>query len=1428
MEGYVLEQQPGPGSHLIYREGDFLTVRLHFPADRTGSGWLRTSLYRPQMKHQELIERVEDGMPRRFREWGDLPMHREEDATCCITLPLVTVGFFEAKAYFLPEDGDEPIWPEGDNLFIKVEPADSVISNSIYSAFVRLFIGEEAIARIRSALESMEHEGKKDFSMIPQSGKFRDLAAKVDFIVDELGFDIIMLLPVHPVPTTYARMGLFGSPYAALDFLNVDPALAEFDKLTTPMEQFGELIDRVHAKHARIFMDIPVNHTGWASQLQVHHPEYFVKTVEGKFVSPGAWGVTWSDLAKLDYSHRGLWEYMAETFLFWCNKGVDGFRCDAGYMIPPEAWRYITARVRSQYPSTIFLLEGLGGKVSTTEKLLTECNLNWAYSELFQNYDQGQVEWYTGEFARISFTKGPLVNFSETHDNNRLASVSQAFSRLRNGLNALLSDTGTFGITCGVEWYADEKIDVHRLTSMNWGSPENQISWIRRLNNIIKTHPSFQAGSYLQKIHASHSNAIAYKRFSPGGEHTMIVLANLSEGPNQVVVDREGAAELTDYRQDLLTGEDVSVDTGGSGLQVKLKPYQIAAICNDPGYHYQVVDWRVDGFIKEAKAERLLKLQIIKLFQSYGKEFDDHWMADRTRAFEKDPYRFFFDHFDQRPPVIQWSYPRDVKRQVIIPRKTPLLIMARYYFRYRLKGNNRIIEHGEGFYLDKEQYVSIVPPGLFDQGEAVLYLEMEVYDGEHVFRETGHLLVASTRMFFPQNIYFHDEILQDPLLSAVCVNQRAGISFARGAFSQLLSKYDGLLSANLDSRYPEDRHLMLSRLRGWSVYKGFSRAIDVEYQEFFAHQDNTTQYHFKMPAGSGLHVPLLITMVFNYHDDRLAIFIKRLPSPDYDAPSDEQAVKIILRPDIESRNHHEVTKAFAGPEEAWPKGIREENRGFVFMDEGRKLEMNLPAGDFIREDEWQYMVHRPIEQSRGMEDNSDLYSPGYFRIFLQGGEQTCIHVCAGHEGEEQPEHEPFDPPSPGVLTPPDEQGLWTEMRDSIRQFIVQRDANKTVIAGYPWFLDWGRDTLICLRGIIAASYLEEAESIIKEFAAFEHKGTLPNVIRGSDTSNRDTSDAPLWFFAAVKDLTDLQGYGILEEDCGGRSLKEVLSSIARHYMEGTPNGIRMDEESGLVYSPTHFTWMDTNYPAGTPRQGYPIEIQALWYHALRFMGECKPEEKDWDKLAGKVQYSIAALFVIEKKNDLANRQRCLSDCLHSESFEPARKARRDDHIRPNQLFAITMGAVREEDLSGEILSVCEELLIPGAIRTLADRHTSYPLPVEHEGHVLNDPSHPYQGRYVGGEDHSRKPAYHNGTAWTWPFPSYCEALFMAWGEKGRQSAANILAGSMKLYREGAVSQLPEVLDGDHPHTQRGCYAQAWGITELYRVARLLNLTVEDF
>ena len=187
----------------------------------------------------------------------------------------------------------------------------------------------------------------------------------------------------------------------------------------------------------------------------------------------------------------------------------------------------------------------------------------------------------------------------------------------------------------------------------------------------------------------------------------------------------------------------------------------------------------------------------------------------------------------------------------------------------------------------------------------------------------------------------------------------------------------------------------------------------------------------------------------------------------------------------------------------------------------------------------------------------------------------------------------------------------------------------------------------------------------------------------------------------------------------------------------------------------------------------------------------------------------------------------LADCLHAEPGQPAATAEADDALRPNQLLAVTLQAVVDPTVQRSIVTACEQLVVPGAIRSLADRPVKRPLPIYHNGQLLNDPNHPYQGHYQGDEDTQRKPAYHNGTAWTWVFPLFCEAYGAVWGKAGRKIAQAYLSSSADLAADGCVGHIPEIVDGNAPHQSRGCDAQAWGVSEWLRVWRLLVKDTED-
>jgi glycogen debranching enzyme len=240
--------------------------------------------------------------------------------------------------------------------------------------------------------------------------------------------------------------------------------------------------------------------------------------------------------------------------------------------------------------------------------------------------------------------------------------------------------------------------------------------------------------------------------------------------------------------------------------------------------------------------------------------------------------------------------------------------------------------------------------------------------------------------------------------------------------------------------------------------------------------------------------------------------------------------------------------------------------------------------------------------------------------------------------------------------------------------------------------------------------------------------------------------------------------------------------------------------------------MDTNYPAGSPREGYPIEIQALWYAALTFLAAALPAPKaaSWRTRASEVKQAIMRHYYEPERG-------YLSDCLHASPGTPAERATADTALRPNQLLALTLGAVSDASVRKAVLSACQCLLVPGAIRSLADQEVIPPLPIQHQGRSLNDPRHPYWGRYEGDEDTRRKPAYHNGTAWTWPFPSFCEAWARHYGKGAKATALAWLGSCVEKLGHGCLGHLPEIQDGDAPHKDRGCDAQAWSVSEVLRV-----------
>jgi len=1423
-------QDPTPGTRILIFRGDTRTFKLSLSHPVKGDAWLRTNIGHAQIARREIIKKVDNDEPPLGRGWFDIPMHRVDEQNFMITLPFCEVGHFEAKSFFLSENQTIPVWPEGPNVTINVEPAHTCCSNTIYNAFVRQF-GPNKNGKFQSGADedSIRSLDKNGFTVIPPSGTFRDLIGELDFIIGELGCRIIQLLPIHPTPTTYARMGRFGSPYAALSFTAVDPALAEFDPRATPLEQFIELIDAIHERHAMVFIDIAINHTGWAADLHETHPQWLARDPDGKIKVPGAWGVVWADLTTLDYTQKDMWQYMADVFITWCRRGVDGFRCDAGYMIPVPAWKYIVAAVREQYPDTIFLLEGLGGKVSVTRDILNKANFNWSYSELFQNYDRSQIETYLPGAHEISVSDGITVHFAETHDNIRLAARSEVFARMRTALCALCSFQGGFGFANGVEWYASEKINVHGATSLNWGAGSNQVKHIRRLNTLLKIHPAFHDRTELKMIQQGDGNCIVMLRHHLPSRKKLLIVANLDDRRKTLASwnPQETGMDESVY-VDLVSGENVAIAESG-GKQSCLLDYG-RVFCLTADRHDMDIVSEVESktaLYPERIKQQCLRAKAMDVLHFYNGTRDlGKFKPDKAaRKLAENPLEYCrsLNPFSNEPRVTTWRWPRDTKREVMIPPDHFLMVCADRAFRARIMDKNRCLYHEESLQCMDGSFFVLFSPLPPPKTHRSVSLKLSVYTPGDTQHFDGPLLFLSrAKDATVKRIYYRTDLDSHfPLL--LQTNGRGGMLRAAVSWGKLASRYDALLAANMDLEIPEDRWVMFTRCRAWLVYQGYSQKICDDCFDSFCFQSRARGlWRYQVPMGQGEHVflTLCVEMIPGENAMRM-VFIRDSAKSRQGMLADHEPVRLILRPDIESRNFHETTKAYQGPENFWPGAVKSNPNGFAFVpDKEHRLHLKISEGTFVWEPEWQYMVHRPKEGERGLDPDSDLFSPGYFSSFLKGGESIALSASiTGTEDSYFTNQKSWLVDTEAAVfkkrkcCKPDE-ALQTVLDD----YVVKRNESNTVIAGYPWFLDWGRDALIFVRGLIAAGKLDQARSILKQFGQFENNGTIPNMIQGKDAANRNTSDAPLWFFVACADLVRVEGNEeFLDLKCGDRTIRRILFSIADAYEAGTPNGIRMDPESCLIFSPTHFTWMDTNHPAGTPRQGYPIEIQALWFAALSFLTRIDPsgDAGDWAKRSSRVQRSIFNLFWLEKSG-------YLSDCLHADSGEPAVKADPDDALRPNQLFAVTLGAVSDRNICRKIVAACEELLVPGGIRSLADRPVRRPIAIYRNGTTINNPHHPYQGQYAGEEDLKRKPAYHNGTAWTWLFPSYCEAWVKAYGNKGKNTAFSLLASSARLVSQGCVSHVPEIMDGDFPHRPRGCDAQAWGASEVVRVWKLLK------
>jgi predicted glycogen debranching enzyme len=441
------------------------------------------------------------------------------------------------------------------------------------------------------------------------------------------------------------------------------------------------------------------------------------------------------------------------------------------------------------------------------------------------------------------------------------------------------------------------------------------------------------------------------------------------------------------------------------------------------------------------------------------------------------------------------------------------------------------------------------------------------------------------------------------------------------------------------------------------------------------------------------------------------------------------------------------------------------------------------------------------ERERGLDFREDLFNPLVLIFDLR--REATASVLASTATTQRPEARAvaglraaeIERRNRLAASTPSSDPLIPLLARAADQFMVQRGSQTSVIAGYHWFGDWGRDTMIALPGLaLATGRYDLAKSILLEFAGYVDRGMLPNRFPDAgEAPEYNTVDATLWFFEAARALAaHTHDYDFIRSRLYG-----VLADIVAWHARGTRYGIRTDSDGLLDAGQpgVQLTWMDARIGERvvTPRQGKAVEIQALWYNALRVMEDLAQrynytaDSRHYGEVADRARNSFAQLFW----NDAAG---CLYDVVDGDA--------RDASVRPNQIFAVSLfhKMLPPEKASAVTDAVARNLLTPYGLRSLAP----------------GDPQ--YRGRFEG-DPASRDSAYHQGTVWPWLMGPFISAYLDVHSHTraAQDQARQWIAELCRYTSDEGLGQVPEVFDGDAPQRGGGCIAQAWSVAELLRI-----------
>ncbi len=603
-------------------------------------------------------------------------------------------------------------------------------------------------------------------------------------------------------------------------------------------------------------------------------------------------------------------------------------------------------------------------------------------------------------------------------------------------------------------------------------------------------------------------------------------------------------------------------------------------------------------------------------------------------------------------------------------------------------------------------------------------------------------------------------------------------------------RYHGLLVAA--TRPPAGRMVLLSKLDetivasegrfdlGCNCYPNTVHPRGYQYLQGFA-KDLFPRFEYE--AG-GIHIQKTIVAIHGENTTLLLYEIHGAPSP----------FSFELRPLVAGRDYHSLAHANDAIclEACFQDGIFHVQP----YDGVPDLFISVPGATFEAHPDWYFNFEYPVERDRGLDFHEDLFSYGIFKVPLDQGQKLAVIISTQNPSDqdalelyEREKHRRQEL----IGNPTAKNDISNALTLAADQFVVQRGGNlRTIIAGYHWFTDWGRDTMIALPGItLATGRYEDAKKILRAFAGSVSQGMLPNRFPDRDeVPEYNTIDATLWFFVAIdKYFRYTQDKAFVRDE-----LMPVLQEIIQWHDRGTRYNIHVDAD-GLLYAGhqgVQLTWMDAKVGdwVVTPRQGKAVEINALWYNALRIfaniliMFDKSDDALEYEKRADQVKKSFNEGFWYEQGQ-------YLYDYIDGDYQETA--------IRPNQIFAISLPfPLLNEERAKSVLRVVEEkLLTTFGLRSLA-------------------PEHPDYRPQYGGDPISRDSAYHQGTVWAWLIGPFISALVRVKGSAGKEQAKGILEKMGTHLSDAGIGTISEIFDADAPHAPRGCIAQAWSVAEILR------------